>query len=323
MLIHCAAYRNGKKLNTITIPQISDYLATPDTFIWVAIRDPEYTELNVLQEEFRLHELAVEDARHGHQRPKLEEYGDSLFVVLHTVEIGSDRSFVTGEVEIFAGKNYLLTIRHKASQGFATVRSRCEHEPEHLKKGSGFALYAVMDAIVDRYVPVMEFLEEELERIEEQIFSKAGSPRANIEALYDLKQKLSILQRATSPLLEVIGKLHGGRVPQICMELQEYFRDIYDHAVRLNKSIDNCREMSTTAIQVNLSLIALNESEISKKLASYAALFGVPTAIAGIYGMNFKYMPELDSKMGYPMVLGAIVILDVILWLRFRKVGWI
>jgi magnesium transporter len=323
MLINCVAYRDGKKLADLTIQQISDYVTDPDTFVWVAIKDPEMSELDILQKEFNLHELAVEDARHGHQRPKLEEYRDALFVVLHTVETGASKTLETGEVELFVGRNYILTIRHRTSQGFAAVRQRCEHEPDLLKKGSGFVLYAIMDAVVDRYVPVMDFIEEELERIEEQIFSKVGSPRTNIEALYALKQKLIVLQHATSPLLEVIGKLYGGRVPQVCLGLQEYFRDIYDHTVRFTKSIESCREMTTTAIQVNLSFIALGESEVSKKLAAYAALFAVPTAIAGIYGMNFKYMPELNSELGYPITLCIIFILDIILWLRFRKVGWL
>lgn len=323
MLINCVAYRDGKKLDDLTIEQISEYVVDPTTFVWVAIRDPEPTELSALQREFSLHELAVEDARHGHQRPKLEEYGDSLFLVLQTVEMAANHALEVGEVEIFVGKNYILTIRHRTSQGFAAVRQRCEQEPEHLKKGAGFVLYALMDTIVDRYVPTMNLIEQELDRIEEQIFSKVGSPRTSIEALYALKQKLIVLQHATNPLLEMVGKLHGGRIPQVCFGLQEYFRDIYDHTVRLTKSIESCREMTTTAIQVNLSFIALGESEVSKKLTAYAALFAVPTAIAGIYGMNFKYMPELNSEWGYPITLFVIVVLDLILWLRFRKVGWI
>jgi magnesium transporter len=323
MIINCVSYRHGKKISDLTIDQISESIKDRETFVWVAIKDPEPRELEILQREFSLHELAVEDARHGHQRPKIEEYGESLFIVLQTIDVASDQSLETGEVEIFVGINYILTIRHRTAQGFAAIRQRCEQEPNHLKKGAGFVLYAVMDAIVDRYVPVMDFLEEELEAIEEQIFSKVQSPRENIEALYSLKQKLILLQHATSPLLEVISKLHGGRIPQVCLGLQEYFRDIYDHTIRLTKSIDSCREMTTTAIQVNLSFIALGESEVSKKLAAYAALFGVPTAIAGIYGMNFKYMPELNNEYGYPIVLGVIFVLDIVLWLRFKKVGWI
>jgi magnesium transporter len=324
MLMNCVAYQDGKKLADLKIQQISESICDPKTFVWVAIKDPERSELDLLQEEFGLHELAIEDARHGHQRPKFEEYADSLFIVLHTVEIGSNNNLEVGEVEIFVGKNYILTIRHRSSQGFSTVRQRCEQEPTHLKEnGPGFVLYALMDIIVDRYVPIMNFIESELERIEEQIFSRVGSTRGNIEALYALKQKLIVLQHATGPLLEVIGKLHGGRVPQICYGLQEYFRDIDDHTVRINRSIESCREMTTTAIQVNLSFIALNESEVSKKLAAYAALFAVPTSLAGIYGMNFKYMPGLESKLGYPIVLCTILIIDILLWIRFRKVGWI
>ena len=323
MLINCVAYRDGKKLADLTIDQISDYVSSPDTFVWVAIKDPEVTELNTLQQEFGLHELAVEDARQGHQRPKLEEYGDSLFVVLHTVETGADKTLEIGEVEIFVGKNYILTIRHRISKGFTSVRQKCEQEPELLKHGSGYVLYAMMDTVVDRYIPVMDSIEEELERIEEQIFSRAASPRTNIENLYLLKQKLIVLQHAAHPLLEISGKLYGGRVPHVFLGLQDYFRDINDHTFRITKSIESCREMTTTAIQVNLSFITLAESEVSKKLAAYGALFAVPTAIAGIYGMNFKFMPELNWELGYPLILCVIFILDFILWLRFRKTGWL
>ncbi len=323
MLVTCAAYQAGKKIAELPVAQIREYLSRSDTFVWVAIRDPEPSELDTIQREFNLHELAVEDARQGHQRPKIEEYGDSLFVVFHTIETGNQETLDMGEVAVFVGKNYVLTIRHKTTKGFAAVRERCEQEPELLKYGPGFVLYAIMDSVVDRYIPVMDFMERELERIEERIFSRTASPRANIESLYSLKQKLLVLQHATQPLLEISGKLFGGRVPTLVYGIQDYFRDIYDHTIRITRSIESSREMTTTAIQVNLSFIALAESEVSKKLAAYGALFAVPTAIAGIYGMNFKTMPELSWDFGYPFVLSIIVILDIGLWLRFRKTGWL
>jgi len=274
-----------------------------------------------MQREFDLHELAVEDARHGHQRPKIDEYGGSLFAVLHNIEIAGAELKV-GEVDLFVGSNYVLSARNNAEPGFTAVRTRCESEPELLKHGSGFVFYALIDAVVDRYFPVLDALESELERVEERIFA-GQSARANIEALYVLKQKLMTLKHAVEPLIEAVGKLYGGRVPHVCMGTQEYFRDVYDHLIRVNQSIDGLRDMVTTAINVNLSLIALQENETTKRLAACAGLIAVPTMVAGIYGMNFKHMPELDWQLGYPFAIASMVLIDVFLFFRFRKSGWL
>jgi magnesium transporter len=274
-----------------------------------------------MQAEFGLHELAVDDAQTGHQRPKIEEYGNSLFVVLHTIEL-EGKALRAGEVAIFAAPNYILSVRHRTKRGFADVRARCETEPELLRHGSGFVLYALMDAIVDRYFPVLDALETEFENLEEQIFA-GGLARRNIEALYGLKQKLTVLRHASGPLVEGVGKLYGGRVPQVCIGTQEYFRDVYDHLGRINQTIDGIRDGITTAMSVSLSFIQLQDNEMTKRLASYAALVAVPTMIAGIYGMNFKHMPELDWTFGYPMAIGAMVGIDAFLAWRFRKAGWL
>ncbi|HEY6366753.1 MAG TPA: magnesium and cobalt transport protein CorA, partial [Candidatus Binatia bacterium] len=250
MLINCVAYQNGRKLADIPVDQIHLFVNEPDCFVWVALADPEPAELEAMQKEFGLHELAVEDARHGHQRPKIEEYGESLFVVLQIVE-PSDEDLNVGEVAIFVGPNYVLSVRSRAKRGFTDVRDRCEREPELLRHGPGYVLYALMDAVVDRYFPVLDDLETELERIEERIFA-TQAVRANIEALYGLKQKLMIQKHAAEPLLEATSKLFGGRVPAICFDLQDYFRDVYDHLLRLNQSIDSMRDMLSTAITVNL-----------------------------------------------------------------------
>lgn len=321
MLINCAAYQDGRKLGDIRRDEIRDYVSRPGCFVWVALKDATPDELVEMQRQFGLHELAVEDARHGHQRPKLEEYGDSLFAVVHTVEAGGDELKV-GELSIFAGRNYLLSVRNRTEQGFTSVRARTEREPHLLKHGSGFVLYALIDTVVDRYFPVVESLEDELERLEERMF--AGTPsRENIEALYALKQKLTTLKHAAGPLQETTGKLYGGRVPEICIATQEYFRDVYDHLLRINQSIDSLRDMVTTAISVNLSLVTIQENEVTKRLAAYAALVAVPTMIAGVYGMNFEHMPELKWTLGYPFALALMVILDGYLFYRFRKARWL
>ena len=321
MLVNCVVYQNGRKLADIPKQDIHRYLNQPECFVWVALRDPLPEELDELQREFGLHALAVEDAHHGHQRPKLEEYGDSLFAVMHTIDVeGGDLR--VGEMDVFVGKNYVLSVRSHSEHGFANVRARCEREPHLLRQGAGFVLYALMDAVVDRYFPVIDALEDELEEVEKRIF--AGTPaRANIEALYAIKQKLMVLKHAAGPLHEASGKLYGGRVPEVCASTQDYFRDIYDHLFRINQSIHSLRDMVTTAISVNLSLISLQENETTKQLAAYAALVAVPTMIAGVYGMNFELMPELKWAFGYPLALAAMVGIDIYLFYRFRKAKWL
>ncbi len=321
MLVNSVAYKDGRKIADVPHEEIRAYLARPDCIVWVAVRDPEPHELAQLEEEFDLHPLAVEDARHGHQRPKFEEYGDELFFVLHMIEPDGDDLRV-GEVDIFVARNYVLSVRSRSERNFQDVRTRCEREPELMQHGTGYILYALMDAVVDRYFPILDDIETRLETIEDQIFA-GTSPRANIEALYDLKQKLMTLKHATAPLLEAVSKLYGGRVPQICSGLSDYFRDVSDHLVRINQSIDAARDMITTAISVNLSLITLQENEVTKRLAGYAALVAVPTMIAGIYGMNFDHMPELRSPWGYPLTLAAMVLIDAYLFWRFRKAKWL
>jgi len=321
MLVNCVAYQNGAKLADIPKEDISEYVKRPDCFVWVALKDPTAPELEEMREEFGLHELAVEDAQRGHQRPKIEEYGDSLFAVLHTAEVDSS-GMCTGEVDVFVGPNYVLSARMRTSKGFADVRARAEREPHLLKHGAAFVFYALIDAVVDRYFPVVDELESELERIESTIFGR-GNARSNIEALYALKQKVMTLKHAVDPLMESVGKLYGGRVPGICKGMQEYFRDVYDHLFRMHGTIESTREMITTAIQVNLALISLSETEVTKKLASWAAIIAVPTLIAGIYGMNFKTMPELEWRYGYLFSVIFMLLADVLLYVRFKRVKWL
>ena len=321
MLVNCVAYQDGKKLGDILPSEIRNYLNQPECFVWVAVFEPSPGELDAMKEEFGLHELAVEDASHGHQRPKIEEYADSLFVVMQTVEAVGEEQKV-GEVAIFVGRNYVLSVRRGTERGFTDVRARTEREPELLRYGAGYVLYAIMDAVVDRYFPVLDTLEVELEEVEKRIFSGRSS-REIIEALYELKQKLMTLKHAIGPLLDATAKLYGGRVPQPCARLQEYFRDIYDHLIRLNQSADSLREMVTTAITVNLSLLTIQDNEVTKRLAGYAALVAVPTMVAGIYGMNFQHMPELSWEWGYPLSVVTMAAIDGYLFYRFRKAKWL
>jgi len=321
MLINCAVYQEGQKLADIPVEDISNWLAKPGCLTWVALRDASLSEMTQMQEEFDLHPLAIEDATHGHQRPKIEEDGDIVFVVMRLLEMHQDEILV-GEVAIFVGPNFVLSVRNGSKQDFLGVRERCEREPELLKLGSGFVSYALMDAVVDRYFPLVEALESDLEDVEAQIFER-GSARWNIERLYALKHRSSMLRHAVVPLLEVVGKLHGGRVPAVCMNSQDYFRDVHDHLARINGALDTIRDTITTAIQVNLSLVTIEESEVTKRLAAWAAIFAVSTTLAGIWGMNFEFMPELKWKYGYPMALGFIGSIVGILYWRFRRLGWL
>jgi magnesium transporter len=325
MLINCAAYQGGRKLGDIEVEAISDYLARPECFVWIALKDPDAGEMAAMKEEFDLHALAIEDVMNGNQRPKIEEYGNTLFAVLHTIEMGEDGELVMGQVNVFAGQNFVLSVRHRAQQGFQEVRARCEREPELLREGAGFVLYALIDSVVDRYMPVLDLLSGEIEELEDRIFEKqdlAGS-REIIQDLYSLKRRLVILQHHVSPLVEAVGKLVGGRIPQICVGMQAYYRDVYDHLVRVSKMIEARREMIVTAVQVNLGMISLAEGEVTKRLGSFAALFAVPTMIAGIYGMNFQEIPELHYRYGYPVCLAVMATVDVILFFLFRRARWL
>ncbi len=324
MLVNCVAYQHGHKIADIPVEDISEYVSRPDCFVWVALFEPSPEELDLMTVEFGLHELAVADARSTHQRPKLEEYGETLFAVLRTVERGPppEEDLIDGQVAIFVGRNYVLSVRQKSLKGFAEVRARTEREPHLLEHGSGYVFYALMDAIVDRYFPVVASLEEELEKLEEAIFR--GTPtRDSIEAFYGLKHELMTLKHAVAPLMEVVGKLYGGRVPAMCNGLQDYFRDVFDHLSRVNGEIEGMREMLQTAIQVSLTLISLAESETTKKLAAWGALITVPTLIAGVYGMNFEHMPELKWAFGYPMALAVMFGVDFLLFRQFKKVRWL
>ena len=322
MLINCVAYDHGSKLADIDVRDISEYLRKPDCFVWVALRDPTNEELGVMQAEFGLHDLAVEDARNGHQRPKVEEYEQTLFVVMQTLELDPLDELRVGEVDVFAGRNFVLSIRNRSSQSLLGVRQRTEQEPHLLQHGSGFVLYALMDAVVDRYFPIIDSLESKVEAIEQQIFTSRAA-RSSVEQLWNLKQQVTTVKHAVAPLLEAVGKLWSGRVPAVCEKNREYLRDVYDHLSRINASLDTLRETITTAIQVNLSMVTIEESETTKRLAAWAGMFAVATMFAGIWGMNFKHMPELDFDYGYPVALVLMLLAAIVPYIFFKWMKWL
>jgi magnesium transporter len=288
----------------------------------VALKEATDDELAQMQQQFGLHDLAVEDARHGHQRPKIEEYGATVFAVMHMVEMTPTDELATGEVCVFVGRNFVLSVRSRSRQGFLGVRERAEREPHLLAQGASFVFYALMDAVVDRYFPVIDALEEELETIEQQIFDR-GSARQNIERLYALKRRVATVRHAVVPLMEAAGKLYGGRVPQVCERSQDYFRDVYDHLARCQQTLETVRETIATAIQVNLSMVTIEEGETTKRLAAWAGIFAIATFFVGVWGMNFEHMPELGWSFGYPLALSLIAAVCGLTWRQFRRAGWL
>ncbi|CAM3886281.1 magnesium and cobalt transport protein CorA [Roseateles saccharophilus] len=323
MLINSAVYHDGRIVAEPGLDGVSEALESRSGFVWIALRDPTDDELGLLQRELDLPPLAVEDARKGHQRPKVEEYGDMLFAAMHLLEVGADGNLEVGEVHVFVGPRFVVSVRHNSQQGFLGVRGRAEREPHLLGQGPGFVFYALMDAVVDRYFPLIDAVEAELEQVEESMFQPGQDRQAVVQKLFGLKQRLATLRHAVTPLLEVTSKLHGGRVPAVCMALQDYFRDVYDHLLRIQGSIDAARETIIAATQVNLTLVTIDESLVTKRLAAWAAIFAASTALAGVWGMNFEKMPELKWAFGYPMALGAILLVSGALYWRFKRLGWL
>lgn len=322
MLINSAVYDDGRIVAEPGLDGVSVALQSQSGFVWIALKDPGDEELDRLQQELGLPPLAVEDARKGQQRPKLEEYGDILFATMHLLEAGPD-GLEVGEVHVFVGPRFVVSVRHRSAQGFLGVRGRAEREPELLRQGPGFVFYALMDAVVDRYFPHMDAIEAELEQLEATMFQPRQDRQAVVQQLFGLKQRLATLRHAVTPLLEVSSKLHGGRVPVVCKAMQDYFRDVYDHLLRIQASIDAARETIIAATQVNLTLVTIDESLVTKRLAAWAAIFAASTALAGIWGMNFEGMPELKWAWGYPMALSVIVLVSGALYWRFKRLKWL
>jgi magnesium transporter len=323
MIVNCAAYENGRRVRNIPIEDISEVLKAPGQFVWVGLHEPDEPLLRRIQEEFGLHDLAVEDALRAHQRPKLEEYGDGLFVVLRTARLDDNGHVALGETHIFVGPRYIVSIRHGASASYADVRQRCETTPHLLQKGPGFVLYAIMDFVVDHYFPIVEQLEDRLDAIEEQIFASSTPDRGAVEQIYDLKRDLLVGKRAVSPLIDICNRLMRFDLAVIPADTRPYVRDVYDHAIRINETIDTLRELVTSALEAKLSLISVEQSDITKQLAAWAAIIAIPTMIAGIYGMNFEFMPEVHWRYGYFVVLAAMSSACGLLYWRFKKAGWL
>lgn len=320
-VINCAVYRDGRRQD-ITLDQISEVLAVDDgSFVWVGLYEPGAELLDKLQEEFGLHDLAIEDAHNAHQRPKIEAFGNTMFIAVHTAQL-IDEHVRFGETHIFLGKRFLVTVRHGASLTFAVVREKLEREPEILAIGPAAALHGILDFIVDNYEPIVNDFQEELDDLEHVIFAE-DFRRETVHRLYTLRKELTQMRTAAAPMQDILSQLVRSEAVGIPDEAKPYFRDVRDHVGRTIDVIDVLRETASAAVSVNLSLVNYAQGEVVKKLAGWAALLALPTLVASWYGMNFTHMPELARPYAYPVLIGVVLVACVLLYRYLKKVRWL
>ena len=321
VIVDCAVYVQGHRV--ATEPKVSgvcERARSEDGFVWVGLVEPTVEEFEQVRAEFDLHELAVEDAVKAHQRPKLEHYGETLFVVLKTVNyVDSDELVEIGEVMLFLGERFLISVRHGPGGGLGTVREEIEQRPVLLAHGPSAAVYALVDRVVDAYGPVASALEDDIEEIEASVFSET---RLNpVERIYKLRREILEFHRAVAGLNHVLEALVAE--PLIAKPIRDYLRDVADHAARVADQVDSFRELLTSILQANLTRVSVRQNEDMRKISAWVAIIAVPTMIAGIYGMNFEHMPELGWRFGYPAVLLVIASACSVLYVRFRRSGWL
>jgi magnesium transporter len=320
-IVNCVAYRKGVKLDAFPVDDISEVIKEPDTFLWIGLHEPDDALLDKMQEEFSLHELAMEDARAAHQRPKVETYGESLFIVAKTAAL-MESSVTFGETHLFAGKNFLITLRHGASKSYSPVRARCEEKPQKLALGTGYALYAVLDEIVDNYLLVLNDLRAQFNQLEADMFDEKIS-RDKLQHIYNMKRELVLLRDAAAPLVDICNELMRFHEETIPKPIRVYLRDVQDHCKRVIDSCDNMREMLMAAMQINLALVSIGQNDIVKQLAGWGAILALPTVIFSLYGMNFEFMPELKWHYSYFAVLGTTVLGGAWLYIKLKKSDWL
>ncbi len=323
-VVNCAVYDRptGQKLADIPLDQVSEALdGNPDHYVWVGLHEPDPVEMRLVEEEFGLHELAVEDATRTQHRSKIEAYGETLFVVLRTARL-EDEDICLGHTSLFVGPRYVLTVRQGASLSYAPVRSRCERAPEMMRHGPSYVLYALLDFVVDNFYPVMEGLSDHMRDIEQDIFGSIFK-RKTVRHLYELKRELVDMKLAVGPLHDVCGYLLRSDEKIMPSALYPYLRDINDHVLRINDVVNAQSEMVKVAMDVNMAMVTVAQNEVVKRLAAWAAILALPTMIASFYGMNFEFMPELKWHYGYPMTLAAMTAGCVYLWRRLRRAGWL
>jgi magnesium transporter len=319
-VINCVSYEAGRRRAEVDLAQACRSEAE-GSFIWVGLHEPDKDLLRTVQQRFNLHDLAIEDALLAHQRPKLEIYGDSVFIALRTAQL-IDKKIQFGETHIFAGPCYVVTVRHGSTTAYREVRARAESAPKMLAMGESFVVYSIIDFIVDNYFPVLHDMEQEADELEAEVFAHRSDP-TDVERIYELRHELLLLRRAVQPLQEVCNRVMRFDVPLIDHAMNDYFRDVQDHVIRVVEGIDNLRDLLNAALEANLLLVSLAQNQVTKKLTGWAAILSIPLAIASVYGMNFKNMPELEQPLGYPAVMLVIFGLCGFLYYRFRRAGWL
>ncbi|MGY3200698.1 magnesium/cobalt transporter CorA [Streptomyces sp. TE5632] len=330
MIVDCAIYRGGHR--TEGPEDFSDALEDARAaggFVWIGLHEPTADEFALVSQEFGLHPLAVEDALKAHQRPKLEVYDDSLFMVLKPVEYEPDNDTVsTGEIMIFLGDSFVVTVRHGEGSPLNTVRSRLEHEPELLGKGPTSVVYAIADATVDHYLVVATELQTDLEELEAEVFSPEGAgTRLTASRIYIFKRQILEFRRATGPLTPPMARLaevgaFGAAVPFVSEKARPFFRDVHDHLTRVNDSVEGLDRLVSDILSAHLAQVSVRQNDDMRKISAWAAMAAIPTMLAGIYGMNFEHMPELRWEWSYPVVILVMAALEVLLYRLFKRRGW-
>jgi magnesium transporter len=323
VIVDCAVYEGGHRRDgAVDVHRAVAAGHQPDTFVWIGLYEPNEQEFDSIRREFKLHELAVEDAIHAHQRPKLEVYGEMVFIVLKTARyVDSDEVVQLGEILIFLGSDYVITVRHGQASSLTEVRAQLESRPERLKHGPGAVLHAIVDRVVDDYGPAIEGLSDDIEEVENEVFSPE---RTNpVERIYKLKREVLEFNRAAGPLVEPVNRLAKGQYELIPSAVRAYFRDVNDHLLRVHEQLEGFRDQLTSVLEANLAQVTVRQNDDMRKISAWVAIGVVPTMIAGIYGMNFDHMPELRWSLGYPAVLVLMLLVCSTLYWRFRRAGWL
>jgi magnesium transporter len=324
VIVDCAHYRDGVRQHEgpLELEQAASIAKEADgDFVWLGLHEPSSEELREAQQQFGLHELAIEDAQHAHQRPKLEDYDESYFVVLKTTRYDDPQEEVDfGEIHIFIGSGYVITIRRGAASELAGARSRLEGHPELLREGPAAAVWAILDKVVDDYAPVVAGIENDIEEVETEIFQQGLDATQRI---YFLKREVIEFHRAVYPLLMPLESLERGNYVQVGDQLARYFRDVADHAQRVDEMVTSQRELLTSILEANLALLGVQQNTVIRGISAWAAIIAVPTFLASIWGMNFEHMPELDESWGYPVALAVMALAVATLYRFFKRIEWL
>jgi len=323
VIIDLAVYSDGVRGPKLdTIEGARQHLDGPGSFIWVGLFEPTADEFEAVHKEFDLHELAVEDAIQAHQRPKLEVYDDTLFVVLKTARyLDREEEVELGEILMFLGEDFVVVVRHGQAASLVQVRRSLEHRPDILRRGPSAVLHAVMDRVVDGYMPVVSGLHKDIDEVEKEVFSQHWSNPA--ERIYFLKREVVEFQEAASSLVEPLERLASGSFTAVDEEIREFFQDVYDHALRVAGAVAQYRDLLTSILEANLAQLAVHQNEDMRKISSWVAVAVVPTLIAGIFGMNFDRIPGAGEWWGFPSVVVMMAIIAGVLYRAFRKSGWL